>query len=479
MPIGLLQKAGIRLEGAESGAGLADSLFPASILEADDEEVVLGEWDAIPFTGENIILQKDFEQDETVEGHSGTPNIDNVLNYVTGKVSCISSFNHITQILALACGFEYSKYPSFENRKRADIIMIVSTTQIWVDAGIYGDSLDSDDIGKYIRLYNGDKSYQVRKITDVIPEGGGEWQLKFDQAWVSPAVGDDCEISGEFEHQFELSENLNDEFWDDEDADFPVNDIYTASDKIVRRATIGISKLIRSATLTSIFRSYKINNLSISGSAGQSLSITFNGIGFDHKTDSSKNAAPTNWTVENFDPLMFHNVEFYIASYSTARNIETASYKTGIRSFNFSLNNSLKTNEPTHESGTYQSEPSRSGKREITLQITTSRLADTYFQSWYENETEICALLKVNGSQIITDDSELSIYFYKGKITDYQKPISRVGKIEEKIKIQWTQPVASMTYFPAQKVKNANSEIVIKLKNRVFWNPYMDQNYEY
>lgn len=479
MPIGLLQKAGIRLEGAESGAGLADSLFPASVSDADDEEVVLGEWDAIPFTGEGIVSQKDFEQDETVEGHSGTPNFDNVLNYISGKVSCLMSSNHITQILALACGFEHALYPIFENRKRVNILIIISTTQIWVDAGIYFNSLDSDDVGKYIRVYNGDKSYQVRKITEVIPEGGGEWQLKLDHAWISPAVGDDCEIAGEFEHQFELSDNLNDELWDDEDSDFPINDIYTSDDKIVRRSTIGISKSIRYAILISIFRSFKINNLTISGSAGQSLVITFNGSGFDHKTDSVKNSYATDWNVRNFDPLMFHNTEFYIAAYNIAREIESSSYKTGIRSFNFTLNNSLKSNEPTHESENYQSEPSRTGKREVTLQITTSRLIDTYFESWYENETELCALLKVKGDQIIMDDSELSIYFYKGKIIDYQKSISGSGKIEEKVKIQWTQPTASMTYFPEQKVKNENSEIVIKLKNRVFWNAYMDQNYEY
>jgi hypothetical protein len=481
MPIGILQKAGYRVEGAESGAGLADSLYPANISNANDEEVELGEWDALPFKDESLSDDQEWEQDETVEGHSGTPGIDSVLRKVVGGLNFYTSYNHITQILALACGFEHSLYPTFLNRKIGGILTILSTTAFRVDNG-GGDPLilGSDDIGKYIRIMTGDKSYQVRKINDIDDDGGGEYIITIDQAFSdAPAVFDYFEISGEFQHQFELSRNMNDELWIDCDGDYPDNDVYLDTYKIIRRGTLGISKIIRGSNTTTINRSTKIDTLVFSGGSGSLCNISLGLIGFDKKLDSGVNPYSTDWDVENFEGVYFKDATLYIASYSQSRNIEQTAYKISIKNFKLNINNSLKNSDPTFETENYQSEPGRGGKREVTLTCSTVRLTDTYLETWFRAGTVICGLLKFAGNTMTDDDYELEIYIYRGKIINYKNNISGSGNLTENFQIQAVVPIENMTYFPVLKEENGNSEIVVILKNQVFFNPYMDQNYEY
>jgi hypothetical protein len=191
------------------------------------------------------------------------------------------------------------------------------------------------------------------------------------------------------------------------------------------------------------------------------------------------NPYSTDWDVENFEGVYFKDATLYIASYSQSRNIEQTAYKISIKNFKLNINNSLKNSDPTFETENYQSEPGRGGKREVTLTCSTVRLTDTYLETWFRAGTVICGLLKFAGNTMTDDDYELEIYIYRGKIINYKNNISGSGNLTENFQIQAVVPIENMTYFPVLKEENGNSEIVVILKNQVFFNPYMDQNYEY
>jgi len=475
---GILSKAGFRVE---SDQGMVSGAYPATVVQADTEEVTLQEYDLIPFTSEGIEEEHSFESAETLTGSPAYLDSDRVSLKGGGSLSCSMQYDGLTQLIACATGYSKpggSGSPGFLTSTALTAGTCTSTT--WVDSGT---PFASSDVGRHIRITSGSGEGQVRRISAYSSSSS----VTVTPAWsVTPSATNSAVMSGEFRHTFELAKTLHDQPWTDLYSSYPTGGVGTANDKIIRRGTYAVIK--RSSTAPWVWRSCFVNSMGISASAGGGLTAEFDLMAFDVDRSSSTNTSgsESNW---KFHPVetgleeraMFSDIEFFRIGAYDATTALTSSDEIGISEFSVTLNNALQGDTQDTVSGLYRAEPTRGGTREVSGSISIPRYdADTLID-YLNNDTKLMAHLRVSGSTMDSNSKQLDIYINSLKLTNGSNPVSGAGALTQSFDFQAFVPNSNAGYpgATASGQDSGDQELTIELINRFPFNPLQDQNGEY
>jgi len=481
--VSVLSKSGFRIEGGSvSGTGLPSTEYPETVAEADAEEMKLGCYDQVPFTSEEVKTIKQSTQDETYLGDAGTPGIDFVAIQSAGQVNCAMGFDGLIALIAAAMGFEYPgtdtlpQHPDFTVGAEIDYSVTSGTTATLISADpIFG--ADDSKVGDFVYIYgNTPSAGQVRRVTS-----NNRFILGITPNWdVIPSLADTFILASEFEHIFELAPQLHDQLWTSIFPTYPTVGVLAATDKIIRRGSFGVLKDI--AGKPDITRCCMINTMNLSLNQKGRMEVAFGLIGFDTDIDSG-----TNTDLDDLDFLQsgelieladFSMAEFYIKAYSTSVAF-TTSDKINITSFQVGLNNSLSSDDFSFKSTPYIMQPSRAAKREVSGEITLPRYSDQTFKDWYDAETLLMAKIVFTGSTMDTINKELTIWIPALKLILFDNNIAGSSITTQKIRFQAIAPAGDAKDFPVMNLTEPRSEMLISMKNRYPFNPFLDQNKEY
>ncbi len=481
--LGVLAKAAFRIEGASvSGTGLINSTYPTTPTIANNEEVVLGGSDQIPFLSESVEEDYSFDYDQTLLGGAATVGSDIVAIKSAGSLELAAMYDGMDAIIACALGFEKplaAASPVYENAQ-ALASTAASTASTFTNVGAV---FAAGDVGKFIRLTNALGEGQVRRIS--VYNSGTD--VTITPNWdVTPGNTDTGQMAFEFTHTFECCNNLMDQLWSDVYASYPAGGVGSATDQIIRRGTLGVYKSYQ--TKPWVFRSAMVNTLSFKGDAGGAVTMSADFIPFDLDRDSASNIASTTWDLdyssavfEANERLIFSDIAYIRVAPFTEAALDAAD-NMGISSFELSINNNIQADDQDAVSGNYRTEPGRGGMREITGSFTLPRYESDQWFAWRDAGTILIADIVVNGTLLTTSTRSLRIYLNSFKLEKGSAPVSGASVLTQTFSFRCLVPASTPAGAPTQTVladNNPLGEITITTLNQNPFNVFRDQNKEY
>jgi|SaaInlLV_10m_DNA_2_1039722.scaffolds.fasta_scaffold00872_14 hypothetical protein len=483
---GFNTKSAFRVEGGQ--LGIDTSAYPTSTATADTEEVPLGGSDLFPLESEGIDEEHNFEADQTVIGVAGETSLDLTGIKPSGSLSCVGTYDGLSALVGCAMGFINPATPS---ALPASIVQGVCETigGGQTNANVFATTTPfvAGDVGKYVRITAGAGEGQVRIISSFTSTA----EVATAPNWTVIPDDDSFEIHNAWNAWYEVSNNLCDELWTTAYASYPTGGVGTASDKIIRRGTLGFDK---TASLW-IFRSSMVNTMNISGNAGESLKFGFDMLPFDLDTsDTGQNTVSTAWALnyasgdqtqtELLEKVMFNDLTIWVATFHASTVFDNDD-KVSISAFSIEVNNNLNGDDQDSISGTYRSAPARDNFRTVTGTFTVPRYtADTWI-NYRANKTELMCNLQFQGSAIVgVGARELSLFIPSMTITGVGAPTSGAGIITQAV--SWKALIPSE--IPAMhaedlgtyvKLSSPYPEFVIKMANANPFNVFRDQNQAY
>lgn len=469
---GILGKAGFRIEGNRNG--LPSDYYPCNESDAGDVEVKLGAYDQVPIESESLDAVTEFEQDETIDGLSSTPNIDAVLHNASGSIKVNCLLQGLTGLMGASLGFENWNRPYYLDGGYSGTVTKKSTTTIMYDETYPWVGIDLS--GYWVRVL-----FQVRRI---ISNTSGTITVSpaFD---FLPTIGHEYQINNVFTHTFELAYQMSEELWVEIlpggigtpwAYPWPTYDVFTQNDRLIKRGTLAIKRLKTGES--DVFISTMVN----------SIRMNFEAVNLA-KFDVSINSFINDYagTVINpdlddlaFNPIFnsvksidFSNCVFQVREYT--ESTFDSNHEIGIQSFEIGVNNFLKTDDNDAHSLDRVVQPTRAGKREITGSFSLPRYFTQQFRDWYHNKTELSGLLTGTDN----DGNFIKIWVCKFLITGLDVNAESANVIKQTIQFQAINPNEQVANFPTMYLINPFSEILVQLKNNYPFNPFLDQNREY
>ncbi len=477
--LGTLAKAAFRIEGASiSGAGLTTSDYPKTPTEADAEEVALGASDQLALLSEGVEEEYSFENDETLIGRSGVAGIDAISIMPTGGIEVSVFYDGMDAILAAALGFEnpnFTNSPTYDSGVALTGAGGMSSNGFTATASVFA----AGDVGKFIRVTSGTGAGQVRRITAY----SGGTIVTVTPAWGTLPTGASAEMAFEFTHTFETCNVLSNEDWDQVYPSYPTTGVHSASDRIIRRGTLGFEK---NQAKPWIFRSAMVNSLTFTASAGASIKASVDFAPFDLDRDSATNTASSTWDWDNSSAVfeenerqIFSDIDYFrLNAYSTGTALDSDD-NICISDFTITINNNLQANDQTACTGLYREEPARGGMREVTGSFTLPRYeADTIF-TWKDAETTLMGELSISGSTLTNEARNMKIFINSLKITKASAPVAGAGVITQTFEFVALVPSGQPASFPTHILTEPRPELQIQTINQNPFNVLLDQNREY
>lgn len=475
--LGILAKAAFRLENKRSD--LVNTTYPSTPTLADGEESVLGGCDLLPFKSESLEESFEITFDETLIGGAGTPNQDVTGILPSGGLDLSLRYDSLDQIIGAALGFEVpttTNSPTFLNK-------VAVEASAGIAAGTFVDTDSSPfaagDVGKFIRIISGTGEGQVRRISTY----SSATAVGITPNWsVTPTALDIGEMAFEFLHTFECSNQLSDQLFTDVYATYPTGGVGGATDKIIRRGTLGIEK---NQTKPWIFRSCLVNSLTFTAEAKQEIGVSANLIPFDLDRDSASNTASSTWdwdfnsSIHEEDERIVYSDISYIRIDAFANGALTSDDDRCISGWSLNINNNLQADDQSACTGKYRIQPTRAGQREISGSFTVPRYEADTFIDWKDNETPLIAEIAIIGTQITTSYRRLSIFLNTFKITKVNAPVQGAGVITQTFDFRCLIPASTPTGFPTEILTAPRPEITIQTTNQNPFNVFRDQNAEY
>ena len=493
--LGVTSKAAFKIEGGSvTGTGMASAAYPTTEATADAEEVKLGSSDQIPFTSEGVEQEHSIEVAETITGSPGVGSAERVSIMGGGSVEVSGTYDGMDGLIACAMGYEHSGTSSTQKPDYTKGTGEISGTATGGSASTVVDSgnpFGSNDaqIGKFVRIKgNVARSGQVRRITDST-NSTLTVSPNFD---ANPAASDGYEVSNEFQHLFEMSKQLNDELWTDENSSYPTTGVGTSNDKIIRRGTFGVEK----GTSVWVWRSCYVNSMTLAASAGSGLTGSFELIPFNLDKGSATNTASTTWdwkhgksganlfTPQENERAMFSDVAYFrIGAYSTVSGgALSSSDDYGISDFSISVNNNLSADAQSTTSGVHRMEPVRGGHREVSGSFSLPRYDSDTFINWLNNQTKLMAQIQFQGSTMETIARKFEIFLSSIVLTKGSAPVGGPDALTQSFEFTALVP-AGQPYWsdgtPVQNITAPRSEMVIQVTNQNPYHMLRDQNKEY
>ena len=475
--IGALSKSAFRIE---SDQGMVTGAYPTTEATADAEEVLLKSSDLIPMRSEGVEERRGYQPIETLLGTPGIEGSDLTSIMADGPEELMGYYDGLDAIIACALGFELGNAtdsPTAQNSQA--LTSTASGATSYKDAG---NPFVSGDVGEFIKVTSGAAEGQVRRISAYVGVG----EVTVTPAWDSiPANATTAVMAQEWLHTFELANHLHDELWTDEYSSYPTGGVGTASDKILRRGTLGFLKW---STTPWVFRSAMINSLTIRLAPATGLVITAEYLAFNLDRASATNgaASPDNWALDNAsglfvanETIVFSDVDYFRVD-SFANGEMTSADNHGIDEFEITINNNLKGDDQSANTGSFREQPARNASREVTGRIRIPRYAADTFLDWHDADTILVGILSLSGSTIATSARNFKVFLPSFKLEAPSAPVSGPGIVPQSYAVRCVTPAsAPPTGFPTQNLTAPRSELMIQMLNQNPFSMLRDQNKEY
>lgn len=273
-------------------------------------------------------------------------------------------------------------------------------------------------------------------------------------------------VTSAYAHLFELDDTLQDETWRANELDgYTPTSTY---DKKVRRGMLGLAKQVNDW----VWQSVMVNKMTLSGNNDE-VKINFDLAGYDLVKGAYNSA---NWTlpVGSTAQSLFQQAEVKIGPYGGGAGAMTI-YEPS--SFELVLDNKLKTDDFTTESGPNIIQPVRSDFREVSFKIEFPRyytLLDL-FQSLFDLDTEHMISIVLTGPQIGSTGYYYQWSFFLPLVVPKdigQMPIAGSGPLQTTFEFDAHRPGTDKfiagSYLGITNLKD--SELIVMVQNSMTTN---------
>jgi hypothetical protein len=260
-------------------------------------------------------------------------------------------------------------------------------------------------------------------------------------------------------HIFEGDNTIQDEAWNGTDGRNPG---FHANDRKIRRGLFGIDKQVNNFVFGSSF----INKLTLSGNP-QEVNLTVDLISYDQKRGAYNSAA---WTLPSGSTaqVLFQQLEVKLGLRSGGEGALTTIRPS---SFELSIDNKLKGDDQTTESGVLIEQPVRDGFRETMLKLELPRYSVDTWPVYFDLDSELAGKLVFTGPTIagVSGSSYLWGFFMSSlRFSADTINVAGPGRLPEAIELYAEKPVTTDIFAAANYNSVAlkkDSELVVKVQN--------------
>lgn len=475
IPAGYQSRAAFRLVGYSAAA----ISYPTELGTPTPD--TLGAFDLLPFLGEGIGVNQEFQTDDTLEGYAGAVAHHNISRLPSGSIKLGGRYLGLNQLLAACMGYEKVRVsdelelPDFQSRYNgASAISGTVTSSTGDTLSDTGASFPTTVIGEFVRLQklgdDADIYSQVRRIVD----RPSTTQIQVAPDWTdNPAATTPYKIARSFQHHFEFSKNLHVELA----SDLGITP-WSENARLVRWGTLCIDKTEKIWEWQGVY----VESLSFElGKEGLIVTAELRPFWIDF--DSAINTDPTLWT---FHPetyavtqrILFGDCKFRLGTHA-ATDLDDDD-NLGITSLKFTIKNNLDADLQTLASGLYREEPARSGKREVTGSFELPRHKATTWLQKYTGGNLLMGELIAQGPTVDGAAENLATFracFRALKLEKADVNVDGPAIFGESYNFRCLQPPsASGAYWPAPSDGAENSELIIETWDNDPFNRFMGQD---
>lgn len=450
--VGTLAKAAFRK---------ADGLSPITSYPDTPGGADLGAGDQIPFTQESFTQSLTRSKDPSLVGAQAQPAAPVIARPTGGALSGRARWRGFERLWMLALGFELpngsdgSPYLIGTGEGTKVVTGATNATPIVVSVSSHGysngDGVQIASVGGNAAA-NGD--WAIANVT------AGTFELVDSSGNGAYTSGGTAEKHTAAAHIFEGDDTIQDEFWgakDSRDAGF------SPSDAKVRRGQVAFSKQVSDWVFSDVF----INKITLAGNP-QEVTLTVDFFAYDVARGSYNSGS---WTLPagSEAQIIFSQLECYLIARTAGEAGMVTPFR--INSFEISVDNKLKVDDQTAESGVYFEQPVRDGFRETKLKIELPRYADDLFFTLGDIDTEYCGKLLFTGPTIAGGSAESYLwgfFFSSLRFDQFNSNISGPGRLPQSVEFFAERPggtdeFKALNYPTMTLVKD--SEIIVKLQN--------------
>jgi hypothetical protein len=265
-------------------------------------------------------------------------------------------------------------------------------------------------------------------------------------------------------HLFEGDDTIQDEAWGGSDGR---NAGFSASDRKVRRGQFGIDKVVTDY----VFGSSYVNKLTLTANPNEVM-LSVDLAPYARYRGSYNSAS---WTLASGSDaqVLFQQLEVKFGT-----RIAGAGSLTTVRpsSIELTIDNKLKVDDQTTESGLQFEQPVRDGFREVKVKIEFPRYNSDIFPALFDSDTEMALQMEFTGPTIASTGGETYLWgFYMSSVRFDTSAVNVAGpgRLPLTLELFAERPVTT-DIFAATKYNgtsvNHDSELVVVVQNEEFQN---------
>jgi hypothetical protein len=266
----------------------------------------------------------------------------------------------------------------------------------------------------------------------------------------------------DYKHIIELDDDLAVDYWKCDEGITSNDGQAECGDQRIRRGTLIFDKSVSLWELASVMW----EECTISGQAGQKVTMEVTGFPRSLDRASSTNTSSSSWTnSDDGGKVVFSDLTFRMDDYSASVSLSAAD-NLAISSFELRIKNNLVTDEQTTSSGLFISEPSRGNRREVELTFTMPRYNSTNdaFLDDFDADTIQMATLNFDSGTDIGGGNNYQFEFQLGslKVMESSANVDDPGLTDITFTLKALLPAGEPSGF---ETDTKNNECVLVLYN--------------
>ena len=457
--LGTLAKAAFKKDAGLSGGG-SPKTYPETPGGSD-----LGAGAQIPFTQEGLVKSITRSKDPSLVGAQSQPAAPIIAEPTAGPLTGRARWTGFERLFMLALGFELpngsdgSPMLIGTGEGTKTVTDATNATPIVVSVATHG--------------YASGDGVQIVGVTGNTA-ANGDWSIAVLTAGTFELV--DSSGNGTYggsptaekflaaAHLFEGDDTLQDEAWagrDGRDAGFDGND------RKVRRGQFGIDKQVSDYVFGSSF----VNKLTLAGNPSE-ITLTVDLAPYKQYRGSYNSAS---WTLASGSAaqVLFQQLEVKFGSRGSAPGGLVAIRPS---SFELTIDNKLKVDDQTTESGLQFEQPVRDGFREVKVKFEFPRYNSDLYLTTFDLDTEMALQMEFTGPTIASTGGETYLWGFYMSSVRFDTATANVGgpgRLPINFEVYAERPVTT-DVFAATKYNgtsvNHDSELVVVVQNEEFQN---------
>lgn len=413
----------------------------------------------IPFTGETLTRTNTRSRDPSLVGAQSTPASSLVAVPTGGSLSGRLRYRGFERIILMAMGFELPNgddgSPKLIGTGEGTKTVTNATNATPIVVSVSSHGYSNGDGVQIVGVTgntaaNGD--WAIAGVT------GGTFELVDSSGNGTYGGSPTAEKYNVAAHIFEGDDTIEDTAWDGTDGRNPG---FAAGDRKIRRGAYGVDKQVSDWVFYSSF----VNKLTISGNP-QGVDVSADLVCYDRIRGSYNSGS---WTLPSGTPaqVLFQQCEIKLG---TRAGGEGALSTIRPSSFEIAIDNKLKIDDQTTESGTHNEIPVRDNFREITFKLELPRYNTDTFSTLFDVDSEMACKVVFTGPTLAGGETYL-YGFFMSSLAWSQNTINAAGpgRIPQTWEFFAEQPqgsdiFASGNYNSVSLQKD--SELIVKVQNQ-------------